>query len=103
MEPESSLESWGVEFEEFLEGQRVWLLEDIEDPDRLREEMRVISQVAMAIGIDTSELEADADSRVEELREGWEPEDEDDMPELQSGPQDESDEAEIDALFQSLR
>ena len=103
MEPESSLESWGVEFEEFLEDQRVWLLEEIEDPDWLREEMRVISQVAMAIGIDTSELEADADSRVEELREGWEPENEDDMPELQSGPQDESDEAEIDALFQSLR
>ena len=103
MEPESSLESWGVKFEEFLEGHQDWLLEEIEDPDWLREEMRVISQIALSMGVDILELEGYAESRVEELREGREPEDEDDMPELETSPQDESEEAEIDALFQSLR
>ena len=103
MEPERSLESWSLEFEDFLEGQRVCLLEEIDDPDWLREEMREISQIALAMGMDISEIEADAESRVEELRVEWEPDSEDDIPELQSDPGEELDEARIDALFQSLR
>ena len=102
-EPESSLESWGVEFEDFLEGHQVWLLEEIEDPDWLREEMRVISRIALSMRVDIFELEAYAESRVEELREGREPEDENDLPEFKTSPLDESEEAEINALFQSLR
>ena len=101
-EPEAVLESWGSKLEEVLEDQRVWLFEEIDDPDWLREEMKEIRQIAMAMRIDISELEADAESRVKELPAGWEPEEDHDMPELESGPQEESEEAEIDALFQSL-
>ena len=50
-----------------------------------------------------SELEADTEGRVEELSGQWEPDSEDDISELYSDTGDESGEAEINALFQSLR
>ena len=53
--------------------------------------------------MDIAELEADADSRIDELRIEWEPDSDDDIPELDSDPREESVEAEINALFQSLR
>ena len=104
--PQRSLESWSSEFENFLEGERDWLLYELDNPDWLEEEIRVIGQLAAAFGIDVSKLEADAESRVEELRIEWEPDSEDDMPEFYSDSgieAVEAVEAEIDALFQSLR
>ena len=102
-EPQRSLESWSSEFENFLEFEQGWLLEELDDPDWLEEEVRVIGRIAAALGVDTSELEANAESRVEELRFDIEPDSEYDIPELHSDPREEWDEAEIDALFQSLR
>lgn len=103
MGSQRSLESWSFEFEDFLAGERVWLLGEIDDSDWLREEMREISEIALAMGMDISELEADAECRVEKLSVQWEPDSEDDIPDLYSDTGDESGEAEIDALFQSLR
>ena len=104
MEPQRSLESWSSEFADFLEGQRDWLLDGIDDPDWLEEEMRSISKIASAMGMDIFELESDTESRIENLRDESEPENDDDLPEVYSELEDESvDEAEIDALFQSLR
>ncbi len=102
-DPQRSLESWSSEFESFLEGEQGWLLDELDDPDWLEEEMRVIGRIAAALGMDTSELEADAESRVKKLRIDRDPDSEDDIPELHSDPREELDETEIDALFQSLR
>ena len=102
-QPQRCLESWSSEFGAFLNGERVWLLEELDDPDRLGEEMRAICRIAEVLGMDIAELEADADSRIDELRIEWEPDSDDDIPELDSDPREESVEAEINALFQSLR
>ena len=101
--PQRSLESWSAEFEGFLEGEQGWLLAELDDPDWLEEEVRVIAHIAASFGIDISEFEADAASRVEKLRKEMEPDGEDDIPEFHSDPREELDETEIDALFQSLR
>lgn len=105
VEPHRSLESWSSEFDGFLEDERAWLLEELDDPDWLEEEMRQFRQIASAIGMDISDLEADVENRKDELMIGWDldPDDYDYIPELPSDPQDELDVAEIDALFQSLR
>ena len=105
-DPQRSLESWGPDFEDFLESQRDWLLEEISDPDSLEVEMFSISEVASAMEIDISELEEDVESRVQELRNDYEP-DEDDFSDLnyddEKNEDEDEDETEIDDLFQSLR
>ena len=103
-DPQRSLESWGPDFEDFLESQKDWFLEDISDPDSLEVEIFSISKVASAMGIDISELEQDVESRVQELRNDYEP-DEDEFSDLYGDDEEneDEDETEIDALFQSLR
>ena len=56
------------------------------------------------MGIDISELEEDVESRVQELRNDYEP-DEDESSDLYYDDEEneDEDETEIDALFQSLR
>ena len=102
-EPQRDLDSWSSEFGNFLDGERSWFLEEIDDPDWLEEEMRMVRRIAGALGTDISDLEAYTESRIEELRTELEPDNYDDMPELYSDPPDESDVEAIDALFQSLR
>ena len=102
-EPQRDLDSWSSEFGDFLDGEISWFLEEIDDPDWLEEEMRVVRRIAGALGTDISDLESHTESRIEELRTELEPDNNDDMPELYSDPPDESDVEEIDALFQSLR
>ena len=103
-EPLRTLESWNSEFEDILDSERDWLLDEADDPDWLKEEMRSISRIASAMGMDISDLEADVECRIEEMRSEREPENDNDLPdgysELSEDPDDES---EIDALFQSLR
>ena len=102
-EPQRTLESWGPEFEEFLESERDWLLQELDDPDWLEQEIRSFSRIGEALGSDTSELEWKAENRIEELRNICEPESVEDLPAVQSRLQDESGiEAEIDELFLSL-
>ena len=101
--PNRSLESWGAEFADFLEGERHWLLHDIDDPDSLAEEMRALERLAGVLGANTAELATAVDERIVELEEQAEDErDDEDEREPYSDPQEESAEAEIDALFQSL-
>ena len=100
--PYRSLDSWSTEFEEFLDGERDWLLEEIDDPDWLDTEMGTIRKIANALPVDISELEMLVDDRIEGLRTVWEPDDDDPLPEIASGPRQELDEDEIDALFCSL-
>ena len=103
-EPLRTLESWNSEFEDILDSERDWLLDEADDPDWLKEEMRSISRIASAMGMDISDLEADVECRIEEMRSERKPENDNDLPdgysELSEDPDDES---EIDALFQSLR
>ena len=105
--PKRNLESWAIEFEEYLDRERNYLLEEIDDPDRLDSEMSDIRGVAEALSMDVTELESLADDRIQELRENLEPDFDDDMPKLYSDPEEGSDEesgeAEVNALFQSLR
>ena len=103
--PHRSLRSWSIEFREFLHRERFHLLEEIDDPDWLEEEMRVISRIALALEVDISEFEYDVEVRMDELRTGWEPDCEDELRELYQDEQDESDESDdevIDSIFQSL-
>lgn len=103
LEPHPTLESWSSEFEDFLDSQRDWLLEQNDDPDWVEEEMRTISKVASAMDIDISELEFEVEGWVEHLRTEQEPDIEDDIPRLNSELEESShDEADIIALFQSL-
>ena len=101
--PQRDLESWGSEFEDFLDGERYWLLEELDDPDLLEEELSAISQIAPAIGMDISQLKADAERRIAELRTEWEPDEYSDIPDFYPDPPEELEREEIDALFQSLR
>ena len=104
--PNRSLESWCTEFENFLNSERSWLLEDLDDPDWLDSEMRDIRKIADALGSDISELERLAEDRSDTLRTDWEPEFESNIPELYSdseeAPDEDEEREEIDALFQSL-
>ena len=102
-EPQRSLESWSSEFEHFLDGERSWLLEELDDPDHLEEEMMVISEIALEFGMDISDLEFDTERRIEELRSEWGPDFGSDIPRLYSNPTDKSGTGQIDTLFQSLR
>ena len=105
LEPRRHLASWSSEFEDFLIDERVWLLEEIDDPDLLNDEVQQLGRIASAIGVDITELEADAENRVDELLTGrdWEPDDYDILRESRSEATDEIELAEVDALFQSLR
>ena len=103
-EPLRTLESWNSEFEDILDSERDWLLDEADDPDWLKEEMRSISRIASAMGMDISDLEADVECRIEEMRSEREPENDNDLPDGYSElSEDPDDEPEIDALFQSLR
>ena len=99
---EYGLEPLRSEFEGFLESERDWLLEEIDDPEWLQHEMWRIREIAEALGNDISELEVDVDHTVEALKDGWLPEDEDHMHEYENSTHDESDGEEIDSIFQSL-
>ena len=105
--PNRSLESWAVEFEDYLHRQRDWLLNDADDPDWLHSEMSDIRGVADTLGVDISELDYLVDDLIRELRENWEPDFDEDIRELYSDPEEGSDgvsgEEEINELFQSLR
>ncbi len=106
-DPHRGLGSWSRDFEDFLGSQEEWLLEEISDPDSLEVEMSSISEVASAMGIDISQLEEDVENRVQELRNDYEP-DEDELSDLFYDDDDENEdedgnETEIDALFASLR
>ena len=105
--PNRSLETWAEEFEDYLDGARDWLLEEIDDPDWLESVMGDVRRVASALGVDVDELDGLADDRIQVLRERREPDFDDDVRELYSDPEEGSDDvsgaAEIDALFQSLR
>ena len=106
-DPQRSLESWSSDFEDFLETQKGWLLEEIDDPDSLGSELFEISRIAEALDMDIFDLEQDIEHRVEELRDSIEPESDDDRYELyyddDDDEQDDDYDAEINALFQSLR
>ena len=105
--PNRSIESWAGEFEEYLDGERDWLLEEIDDPDWLDSIMSDIRGVANTLGVDIADLDYLADDRIQKLRENLQPDFDDDMPELYSrseeGPDEESSEEEVNTLFQSLR
>ena len=105
--PNRSLEAWAEEFENYVDAERDWLLKEIKDPDWLDSELSDMRSVARALGAHIDEIESLADDRSLELRENWEPDFDDDIPELYSDSEDGSDdvsgEAEVDALFQSLR
>ena len=105
--PNLSLEAWAGEFENYLDSERDWLLEEIDDPDWLGSIMEDIRKIAEAIGVDVDDLGYLAEDRMQELRESWEPDIDFDGRELNPDPEDgsndESDAAEIDNLFQSLR
>ena len=104
VEPQRSLESWGSEFEEFLDGERTWLLEEIDEPDWLEEEVRQLSQVASAMGLDITYLEDEAEDRKTDLQAScdWEPDGDESLPKLYPDPPAELNVSDIDALFQSL-
>ena len=101
-QPRRTLESWGSDFEDFLDSERNWLLDDLDDADWLEYEMQSISKIGSAMGIDISELESEAEFRIEVLREKCEPEEEEGLPTTHSEPLEEFDDVEVDALFQSL-
>ena len=101
--PHRHLESWGGEFRDFLSDMRGWLLEELDDPDWIESELRVIGNVAAALGVDVTELVAVAEERIDELR--YENEDfrpDDDWRESFSAARSETNEAKVDALFRSL-
>ena len=102
-EPQRALESWSSKFEIFLYGERDWLLEEIDDPDWLEDEIRRIGRIAAKLGMDISELEAAVESRMGDLRTEWECDSDADIPELHTHASHESEMEEVDALFQSLR
>ena len=97
------LQSLSTEFCHYIEGQRDWLLEEIDDADWLEAEFDKIRDIASDMELDISELETDVKERLKELRVYWEPDSEDDIPDLYLDPEDDSDMSHIDALFQSLR
>ena len=101
-ELQRDIKSWATEFEDFMEGHRDWLLEELDDPDWLEQEMGDITRLSEAFEMDIIELELDVENRIEELRAGGEPDLDDDLPELYTDPLDELDEQTVDALFQSL-
>ena len=101
--PQRSFESWSAEFQAFLDSERVWLLEEFKDSDLLKEEIEAFGRIARALDMDISALEADVESRLEELPPEWEPDRNDEIPELHKDPRETSDGKEIDALFRSLR
>ena len=103
--PHRSLQSWSSEFRDFLADHQSWLLDDLDDPDLLQEELYAIGDVAEALGEDISEFAADVEERVSELFYEWLERygpDEDEFRESYSAPQGTSAAEEIDALFQSL-
>ena len=104
-EPYPDIGSWSTQFSAFLENEKSWLLDDLDDPDWLEEETGKIAKVARIIGVDTSELESEANRRIDNLRSEWDPDDEDNMPEYSADATEkdsESVEAEIDSMFRSL-
>ena len=103
-EPQRGLELWSSEFEGFLENERVWLLEEIDDPDLLEDEIRELGEIASALGVDITELEADAEDRRDVLLDSldWEPDDYDFLRDSHSDPTDEQEVTEVDTLFYSL-
>ena len=110
-EPRHALHFWKDDFEEFLYWEESWLLEHIDDPDELEEEISAISEIAAEFGLDIFKLEADAESRIEELRADVDPPDDEYLMDLYMDSLDEADGNSsapgdidrIDALFQSLR
>ena len=100
---ERSLETWGPQFEEFLNNSRDWLLVMIDDYSWLEQQMTVIRSIAEKLGTDVTELEIDVQYRLEELGADWEPDYDDYFREYYSDQENNSDMPEIDALFQSLR
>ncbi len=104
--PNRSLEAWAEEFEDYLDGERDWLLEEVDDPDWLDSIMSDIRGIARALSVDVDELDYLADDRIQELRDSWEPDFDDDRRELYNGTENSSnevsDEAEVNALFRSL-
>ena len=102
--PSRSLESWRSDFEDFLEYEKSFLLNDLDDPDQFDGEMDAIQYVADALGVDIDEFAASAAERAEELRaeSGMYEPDEDEWRELYSGTPEVSADREVDSLFQSL-
>ena len=106
-EHEFNLESWSSEFEDFLDCESERLLKESDDPDILEQEMWEFGRIATGLGTDITHLEAEVDARIEELRTGWVPDDEDELRDLVDDADDDGDDKseieEIDDLFQSLR
>ena len=102
--PRRTLISWSSEFEDFIRNEEAWLLEEIDDPYWLEEEISQLSQIASAMGTDITQLEDDAEGRKSELEIGLDmkADDYDYIPEFRSDHSEEGDMTEIDALFQSL-
>ena len=98
-----NLKWWADEFEYFIEGERDWLLKQLSDADWLEQEIGNIMRLAEAFEMDVTELELDVENRLEDLRAGWEPAFDDDLPEFYTDPTGDQDEQAVDALFQSLR
>ena len=101
-EHEFDLDSWRSEFEDFLDGEREWLLWSIDDADWLQQEIWDIEAVAAALGTDVSELEAAANDRIASLYPDLDPDDEDQLRDFYDDDNEESDVAQIDTLFESL-
>ena len=103
--PRRCLESWAEEFESFLDIERYRLVYGEDDPDWLEAEMRDISSIADAMGVDVVDLEYLVDERIDELRSEQEDYEMDDLPDVDDSRDDsttEDEENEIDALFHSL-
>lgn len=94
---------WRSEFDEFLDGERYWLLEESDDADLLEQEIWELGRIAEALGTDIASLEAETDERIKQLQSGWTPDDDDDWRDFYDEDDDGSEVAEIDSLFQLLR
>ena len=102
--PHRSLDSWRSEFREFVHGEMTWLLDDVDDPDLIEEQVHAICLVAEELGQDISEFDEAAGCRIAYLRDHQEYEpDEDEWPQTYSTSDRGSTVDEVDALFESLR
>ena len=101
--PHRSLESWAKEFRDFLELEESWLLNELDDPDLIEQELGEVASVADVLGVDIGETLAAAEERITELESKLAYQNyDDDWRRLSLETEQATSEEEIDALFQSL-
>ena len=103
--PSRSLESWQSDFENFLDYEKNFILNDLDDPDQIDGETDSIQNVAEALGVDLDEFIVSAAERAEELRhrlEMYYAPDDDELRNYDSVAPEDTADREIDSLFESL-